>query len=89
MAAKTQEQAGDVTIKVRDATLDVSVAGATAEAEQGTVAGLTDSDLQTLQRVVSEEAARRGATEPRPFRDMDTESLLVLYHSIRDEVASR
>ena len=85
----TQPPPRDVTIKVSDATLDVTVEGAGEEDEPSTLGDLEAKDLQTLQRAVLEEAARRGETEVRPFRDMDTESLLVLYHAVREEVASR
>lgn len=85
----TQPPTRDVTIKVSDATLDVTVEGAGEEDEPSTLGDLEAKDLQTLQRAVLEEAARRGETDERPFRDMDTESLLVLYHAVREEVASR
>lgn len=79
----------DVTIKVRDAQLDVRVEGAEDDDEPKGLSDLSDKDLQAIQRRVLEESAQRGEPDTRLFKDMDTESLLVLYHAVREEVASR
>lgn len=91
-ATREPQQPGprSATITLEDAQIDVDVEGDGGdEPEAESIRDLSTSELQDLQRRVLQESAVRGTVVNRPFRELDTESLLVLSHAVQAEIASR
>jgi hypothetical protein len=80
-------------ITVEDAEISVDVEGTDEDEDDDDEPKLRDlsaGQLSRLWRSASiEMAGRRADAENRPFRDMDTESLKVLFNNVRAEVGSR
>lgn len=50
---------------------------------------MSGPDLQRLRRVLDEEASRRSTRVVRPFKELDTESLQLLFVQVRAELGMR
>lgn len=84
--------ATEATIKVADHEIDVDIQGGRRDEDPDTAGTIRDLSAQQLQQVLKsaiEEQAIRGREQNRPFRDFDKETLLVLQHELRGELASR
>lgn len=77
------------TVSVSDHAVDVSVEDAPDDEPLTSIEGLSVDDLNRLSHVIAEEKSKRGQVAPRPFENVDTESLLVLQNQLRGELASR
>lgn len=77
------------TVSVADHEVDVNAAADPVDKPLTSIEGLSLDDLNRLSRVIAEEKSKRGNVAPRPFENVDTESLLVLQNQIRAEMASR
>lgn len=89
--ATPPEPSTDFTVKVSDHAVNtVVVNGKEPESSPLTsIEGLSVDDLNRLSRVIADEKSKRGQVAPRPFENVDTESLLVLQNQLRGELASR
>lgn len=83
------EPASEATITITDHQVEVDFKGTSVADAITSVDTISEQDIDRLKTILMEESARRGLADDRPFRDVDTESLLILQNQIRGEMASR
>lgn len=76
-------------IHIADHDFEVEVEGDHEADFINSVQEINSDDIDRLKKILAEETARRGFIAPRPFRDVDKETLMVLQNAIRGELASR
>ena len=88
-AGLPEQPHSEVTITISGAEVSTDFEGAPSVESVTSVGEMSNDDLQRLRRVLSEEASRRGVAARRPFKDMDIDSLQVLYNQVRSEMGQR
>ena len=83
------EQASSMVITIEDHKIKTDAENAPSAESVTSVQEMGDEDLQRLRRIMDEEAARRGVRQERPFKDLDLDSLQVLYNQVRAELGQR